>query len=162
MIIKVVLFTIDVPSQRGYYFKRSTVEKFLQSDAKKRIIAERSSTGTLTHQDRIEGNISKALPKEDLLLLNRSITHYTSDFYLKGNDLIAELTILDPNLFEGDTRERILYLMGLIKNKISLSVSGAIEADYNDHTKEGMIIYDIPGIDITKSPDFKNSKVIYD
>lgn len=159
--VDVILFKINKKSSRGFFFKEATVDKFLASNACKERIKNRNALGIITHKERKDDPKYKGLiPVEDQVLHGRLFTHYISALYKEKGYLKAEITILDPDNFEGETRERIIFLQGLFKSKIKLPTSAGIRAFYNSVTKEGEEIYDIIGVDFTMSPDFSESKII--
>lgn len=157
----VVVFKINKKSRRGFYFKEEVVDRFLNSKKCRDRLDSKSSLGISTHFERLpDDKLKGKIPTEDRVLYDRSFTHFISRFYKKDGYFMAEITFLDPELFEGETRERIKFITGLLKSGVRLSTSAGIEAYYNPLTKEGEEIYDIIGVDFTMAPDFEDSKVI--
>lgn len=158
---EVILFKIGKKSQRGYYFKESTVDKYLESEAYKNRVRNRNALGIITHYDRVNTTADKGkLIQDDVALYNKSYTHYIERLYKKDGYLIATIRFFDPELFEGNTRESIKFILGLLKSGVKLNTSAGIEAYYNPITSEGEVIYDVVGVDFTMAPDFQESGII--
>lgn len=149
------VFKLNKKSKRGYYFKESTVRKYLESDQCHNRLHDRTSLGIITHFGRYDKEDTKSkIPTKDVALINREFTHYISKLFIEEGYLKAELTLLNPELFSGETRDKIMFVRGLILSGVKLTISAGIEAYYNPITKEGEEIYDIIGIDFTLDPDF--------
>lgn len=157
----VVVFKINKKSKRGYFFTEKAVDEYLSSQTCRLRLENKNALGVNTHFKRYSNEETKdKLPEKDVALYDMAFTHFVSRLYKKDGYLMAELTILDPTLFEGKVKERVSFILGLLKSGVKLPISAGIEAFYNPITKEGEKIYDIIGIDFTLDPDFHDGRII--
>lgn len=155
----ITVFKFNKKSHRGFYFKEATVDKFLATEACQSRLLNKNALGIITHMERKESDKLKGkIPVKDQILVNKSPISYISKLFKEKGALKAELTIFDPELFEGEVRSNIMFISGLLKSGVRIPTSAGIEAFYNPITHEGEIIYDIVGIDFTMAPDFEDSK----
>lgn len=157
MIKTITVFKLDKKSHRGFWFTRKALEDYLKSENCKKRIENRTALGTVTHKLRkVDDN---GVPAVDNLLLEKMATHTILKYFIEDGYLKADILIFDPDLFEGEMRETLLFLQGLIKSGVNITVSAGVVADYDSFTKEGKIIYDIVGVDFTLSPDFEEAGI---
>lgn len=159
--VPVVICKLNKKSQRGFYFKRATVEKYLNSPSYSDRMSRRTALGMITHLRRkvADPELMKTIPKMDFQLATKSVVSYLESSYIDGDFWMADLVILDPDKFEGKVKEDILFIRGLVESGVKLTSSAGIDAYYNPVTNEGEVIYDIVGIDFTLSPDFKEGGI---
>jgi len=162
MIIPVRLFPVDKRSKDGSLITTKAVEDYIMSDSYKKMLDKKVSFSCITHVFRNKKDFAKmnGVGPNDQILLNKTNVGFIIKVYIKSDGwAYADIETFDPNLFEGDMRENILYITGMIKSGCVLPGSVAIDAMWTS-SEEARIINEIKGYDWTLDPSFKDSEVV--
>jgi hypothetical protein len=164
-IIKTInICKLNKKSQRGFYFKESAVQEFINSSTWSKRKQDLTAFCSITHKSRRKpknpDNIDAVGPR-DYQLIDQTTVGTVIDMFIEDGYWRVKVKIFDPETFSGtEAYNDIKYINGLCTSDVKLRSSAGIEAYYNPVTKEGEKIYDFVGVDFTQSPDFLEGGVI--
>jgi hypothetical protein len=156
--IRVKVFDfINKDQNYGKQFSRDDVEDYLNDSKVKLQLKNGKFNSLLTHRSRltskdIVGNeLYSQIAPEDAPLVNRDIAGIVKSIFIKNNDTLADILILDNDCGR--------FVSSLIAAGVKLSVSISF-LDSSDRNSNYYEIYHIQGIDLTWSPAFLGSDVV--
>jgi hypothetical protein len=158
MYVVAQVIPFDKPAADGSVFSYDVVQEYIMSERAKMRLITRTCVGSITHIYRDQKRSpSTIIAVDDQMLLEHAITHYVTDFFIKNNWLMATMKILDENVLDDKTAQKVKFVKGLLSNGIKLPVSATVQAQWNNNKCVKLI--DIVGVDFTLDPSFANAGV---
>lgn len=160
MNILVTLFPVDKSASDGSVIPTQSVVDYLNSDDyKENLVKRKLAVLGITHKDRKRNNSELRVGQDDTILINKNSIGCITRMFVPGDGYCwAEIEVFNPDFFEGQIREDIMYFTGLLKSGVRPPISAVVDAfwDGNEVAKR---INSIDGLDMTLNPGFEGAEV---